>query len=149
MKLVVSALLLTFVAVVGAVVVAVKVDRTEGVDQYHWHEPETKDEHAAADAATAYVRAIQDRRLEVACDHATGEVARRLRCSGRRPRLTSDTVLDAGPGDKLKVFHISMDGARASVHFSGLQPGPAHELVLVRQGGTWKTLRDSGAYGLA
>jgi hypothetical protein len=132
----IAAAVLAVAVVVGTVATAVIAGRpNEDSDGIEFHEPESKEEKAAAAAAISYLRSLRQGRADAACRHAAERVATQLRCSAgpavpRRLRMERN-------GD-LTALDARVRGARANVWVSRGEPGAVQDLQLRQLGGTWR-----------
>ncbi len=131
-----AAIVVAVVFIAGVVVAAVRSGPAESPDHFEPHKPSTADERTAADAAVAYLSALQQGRADRACRHAAGRVARQLRCSGHPTIPSEDMRLQ--PGAPLQVVHIRLHDRGANVWISGIEP--AQELDLQRGGSGWSVV---------
>jgi hypothetical protein len=137
---------LVLVAVVGLLVfVAMDGIARNDPDRVEFHRADSDDEKAAAAAALAYLRALQQGQAEVACRYAAAGIAKQLRCTGR-PRIPRALRID--PGGRLDPFHVRTRGPRISVWVSGADPGPVQDLDLRRVGRTWR-VNEHSRFGFA
>jgi hypothetical protein len=138
-RIVIAAFMLAVAVAVGTVVVAVMIAgrSNEDADAIDFHEPESKDERAAAVTAVAYLGSLQQGHAHVACRYAAERIATELRCSGR-PGVPRRLRMERN--GELEAFDVRVRGADAGVWVGGGEPGPVQDVGLRRVGRMWRVI---------
>ncbi len=127
--------LLILIVAAATATVAVLATPKSDTDGMEFHAPETDEERTVADAGMAYLRAVQQRRPDVACRYAGGRVGRDMRCASAA-RLDKELYANS----RLKPFHIRVRrNGTASLWVSG-EPGPVQDLGLRVTDRRWRVV---------
>jgi hypothetical protein len=133
-------------ALVGVVVMAAVRSGDEGSFYgFKEHAPESDDEKRAAGVAVAYFRGLLHARPDQVCRTVTEPLATSMQCA-TKPRIPRKLRVYAD--GRLRVTHISLNGAEGDAWISGISPGPAQNVSLRRVGRVWR-VAGNHAFGLA
>lgn len=135
MRWLVLALVLSASFTAFVVVAAVTSGPAASPDDFEQHEPESREEKAAAGVALAYFRGLLRKRPDAVCRTVTEPLTTSMRCQ-TRPRIPPE--LEVAADGPLSVTHISLDAAEGIAWISGIEPGPGQRVTLRRVDDTWR-----------